>query len=45
VAEESKMVLEEEIRAVRRMPLADRFAGYDLDDLAARHGRCLLRPA
>jgi hypothetical protein len=38
-------VLEEEISAVRRMPLADRFAGYGLDDLAARHGRYLLRPA
>jgi hypothetical protein len=45
VAEESKMVLEEEISAVRQMPLADRFAGYGLDDLAARHARYLLRPA
>jgi SAM-dependent methyltransferase len=45
VTEESRMVLEEELRAVRQMPLADRFAGYDLEDLAARHGHYLLRPA
>ena len=45
VTNESRMVLDEEIKAVRRMPLADRFAGYELEDLAARHGHYLLRPA
>lgn len=45
VLEESSEIVPEDLEALARLPLAERFRDYTLDDLGARYGRYVLRPA